>query len=220
MNPPKSKPLGKYFLFLLTLLILLILVPVFDDDQWGAPTTGVVTMLTMIFGLNSVAQERRTLSIAIGLGIIAYGLTTWAWISGGTYILALPFQLAFFLFINLSILRTVLETKDINADVVCGGIAVYLLLGVNWTIVFMTIEFISPGSIVVLNSMDKSPLESPMDFLYFTFVTLTTLGYGDIAPVSNAARSASIGAAVSGTLYIAVFIGRLVGLTTTQVHRD
>ncbi|GHC09383.1 potassium channel family protein [Cerasicoccus arenae] len=221
LTPPRTSTslvLGKYFWLLLSLLFLIILVPIVDDDDWGAPVLGVIAMLTLVFGLRAVAGERRTLFIAILLGIIAYGLSTRSYLTGTDVLIPLPFQLAFYGYINLTILRSILEAKKITADVICGGIAVYLLLGINWAILFAAIELIHPGSLVVSSSFDQNGMSTPMDFLYFSFTTLTTLGYGDIVPVSNAARAASIGAAVSGVLFIAVFIGRLVGLTTSQAH--
>ncbi|WP_269540211.1 potassium channel family protein [Cerasicoccus fimbriatus] len=208
--------LEKYFWLLAALVVLLVLVPVFDNDTWGAPVLGIISMLTLVLALRTIAHELRTLIIGLVLGVAGYGASTYAYIMDTSPLLALPFQLAFYGFVNLSLLREILTAHKINADTICGGICVYLLLGLNFAIIFSAIEFIQPGSLMVSNSFDQDGVKTPMDFVYFSFVTLTTLGYGDIVPVSNAARSAAIATSVSGVLFIAVFIGRLVGLTTAQ----
>ncbi|WP_309383333.1 potassium channel family protein [Cerasicoccus frondis] len=212
--------LRKYFWLLVALITLIILAPIFDDDTWGAPVLGVITMITLALALSSIANEKAVLWIGILLGVVAYAISTYAFALGKPPLVALPFQLAFYGFINLSILRDVLVARRINADSICGGICVYLLLGINWALIFALLEFMHPGSLVANLPSGQESVSTPMDFVYFSFVTLTTLGYGDIVPVSNGTRSAAIGASVSGVLFIAVFIGRLVGLTTAQVNAD
>jgi len=215
-HPHHHKIPGKYFWLLCALLVLLVLAPMFDDDTWGASTAGVISTATLILALRAIANNRRTLFVGIGLGIIAYSLSAYLLFDHRAVLIALPFQFLFYGFINLAILRDILKTKHIGGDIVCAGICVYLLLGINWAIVFAIIEYAQPGSIRLTNDFDANGMKSPMDFVYFSYTTLTTLGYGDIVPVAKAARSAAIGTSVSGVLFIAVFIGRLVGLTTAH----
>lgn len=198
---------------------MLVLLPMFDDDRWGPSLVGAISTATLILALRAVAQERRTLALGIGLGVIAYGLNVYLLFNNDAVLITLPFLFAFYGFINLSILRSILEADEVDADIVCGGICVYLLLGINWSIIFAFIEFANPGSLQVTNNFDLDGVRTPMDFVYYSFITLTTVGYGDIIPVAKAARSAAIGASLSGVLFIAVFIGRLVGLATTHHQR-
>jgi len=220
-DPATQRPraLGRHFMLLCSLLLLMSLIPVFDDQDWGEPINGVAALITILFGLKAVASEPRTLVIAAVLGGIATLLSSYSYFTGVDYVLAMPFQLAFYAFITLSILRSVLAAPTISADVICGAIAVYLLLGITWAIIFGTIEMLTPGAIRATNDFDPTPMQTPNDFIYFAFVTLTTLGYGDYVPVSKAARMGVVWASISGSLYIAVFIGRLVGLTTSQSAR-
>lgn len=216
-RPSRKAPLGKFFWLLCALLVLLVMAPMFDDNQWGPSAAGVLSMATLIFALRAIAHERRTFLVGLTLGVAAYGLNGYLLINHDVVLLALPFQFLFYGFVNIVILREILESKTVDADTVCGGICVYLLLGINWAVVFAFIEYASPGSLRETNNFDDG-VKSPLDFVYFSFTTLTTLGYGDIVPVGKAARSATIGTAVSGVLFIAVFIGRLVGLTTTSAQ--
>ena len=113
-----------------------------------------------------------------------------------------------------------------TADTVLGGVCIYLLLGVLFTEIFQFIEAAAPGSF----ALGGQPLELEQDLgahyerypaaLYFSFVTLTTLGYGDITPVSPEARVLAITEAVIGQLYIAIFVARLVGLHLAGARRS
>jgi voltage-gated potassium channel Kch len=116
------------------------------------------------------------------------------------------------------ILSTILKAKKVTTETIYASICVYLLLGIIWTMLFSAIEIIEPGSFL-------SGGEPVVDFhgdpvkrnvlgilIYYSFVTLTTLGYGDIIPASPHARALSSLEAVIGQLFIAVLIARLVGL--------
>ncbi len=113
------------------------------------------------------------------------------------------------LFVLGLVLARVVTTERVGADAICGAIAVYLLIGVVWAVCYSVIEALAPGSFGFTDpSFDKAWNE----LLYFSLVTLTTLGYGDITPVGAVARIWSALEAVTGTLYLAVLIARLVSL--------
>jgi hypothetical protein len=89
-----------------------------------------------------------------------------------------------------------------------GGIAAYPLLGVAWAEAFALLEALRPGSF----SGAVGLAEGGRGWFYFSFVTLTTVGYGDILPVHPAARSLAMLEAVTGPLYNAILLARLVPL--------
>ena len=120
-------------------------------------------------------------------------------------------QLALFVFLLLATfnaLRQVAVGNDINMNRIVGAICVYLLLGVMWAIGYSVLEFSQPGSFAGLTEL-KSPGWNP-DWLYFSFVTITTLGYGDILPLTQTARSFAFAEAIVGQFYIAVLGAGLV----------
>ncbi len=92
-----------------------------------------------------------------------------------------------------------------------GGISVYLLLGIIWAALYREMEILSPGSFA---GPDDSLGFS--NFIYFSYVTLTTLGYGDILPVTQKARSLAILEAITGVVFLGTLIARLVSLYTTR----
>jgi hypothetical protein len=93
-----------------------------------------------------------------------------------------------------------------------GAIAAYLLLGVIWAQAFSLVELLRPGAF----SSAVDVTGSPRPWLYFSFMTLTTVGYGDILPVHPAARSLAMLEAVTGPLYIAILLARLVSLAVAS----
>jgi Ion channel len=89
-----------------------------------------------------------------------------------------------------------------------AAIAVYLLFGTAWANAYLIAMQQNPHS---FQSTFPLPSSSPEEWLYYSFVTLTTLGYGEITPLSQVARSLAVGEALTGQLYLAVLIARLIG---------
>ncbi len=102
-----------------------------------------------------------------------------------------------------------MAAERVDADVVCGGVAVYIMIGLIWAVSYRVLEAGAPGSFASLWS-DITKVWN--QFLYFSLTTLTTLGYGDIHPATPVAGVWSTLEAVTGVLYLAVFVARLVSL--------
>ena len=100
-----------------------------------------------------------------------------------------------------------LRTDEVTGDEIYGAVSVYILLGFVWGLAYGLLELVRPGSI----RSAGGPLR-PGDFMYFSFITLMTVGYGDMSPAGPVARSLAIVEAMVGVIFIAVLIGRLVGL--------
>ena len=106
-------------------------------------------------------------------------------------------------------LRRIGSVKEADFDVLCGAVAVYLLIGVVWALSYRLLEFLVPGSFEFSEAAGEFTWSQ---FIYFSLTTLTTLCYGDITPVSPFARIWSTLEAVAGMLYVAVLVARLVSL--------
>ncbi len=106
---------------------------------------------------------------------------------------------------------------EIRAHTFLIAVGLYLLIGLFWAIVFTLVEFLHPGSFA--NVCEPSPELAGCDdalvaypqLYYLSFVTMTTLGYGDVLPLSHAAQGVATLAAVSGQLFVAILIGRVLG---------
>jgi Na+/H+-dicarboxylate symporter len=110
------------------------------------------------------------------------------------------------IFFAIVVLSQVLKKGPITPHRIQGAIAVYLLLGFAWAHVYALIEYLSPGAFTGAVSASGRFTS----WMYFSFVTLATLGYGDIAPLHPIARSLATAEAITGQLYLAILIARLV----------
>lgn len=105
-------------------------------------------------------------------------------------------------------LRQVLVGTEMNLNRLVGAICVYLLLGIIWAFAYSLLELAVPGSFAGYNTSQDPALDG--DWLYLSFVTLTTLGYGDITPVTETARTLAYLQALTGQFYVAVLVAGLV----------
>ena len=106
-------------------------------------------------------------------------------------------------------MRYILFSGSITANKLVGSICIYMLLGIVWALLYVFLDVIDPGAIEGLSmNLDNG---DTWDYIYYSFVTLTTLGYGDISPVNQYARALAYIEAICGQIYIAVLIASLVG---------
>ena len=116
-------------------------------------------------------------------------------------------------FFAVAILSYVLGSGRVTSDKIYGAICAYLLLGYGFTFAYSVIEEVQPGSFTSLTSFDPHDIVGRvMQMRYFSFVSLTSVGYGDIVPHSLLARTTALLEAMLGQFYLVALIGRLVGL--------
>jgi voltage-gated potassium channel len=115
-----------------------------------------------------------------------------------------------FTVISASLATTHLFGDDrVSANRLMGGICIYLLIGLTWSVLYSALMLMDPTSFAGFSVTGEE--STYWEMTYFSFVTLTTLGYGDITPVTSGAKALAYSEAVAGELYIAVLIGALVG---------
>jgi hypothetical protein len=123
------------------------------------------------------------------------------------------FGMLFMLYLTILFLEHFFRQNEINREVIFGSLVVYLLMGLMWGYGYTLLEHLLPGSFTHPASLSELDLDA-LD--YFSFVTMTTLGYGDIIPASDSARAMVMTQTVSGQVYLAVLVARLVGLNIAQ----
>jgi len=127
-------------------------------------------------------------------------------------------QLGFiFIFLNLTTYlacKQVLFSGSVDGNKIIGAICIYIMMALSWAFGYLLIEEVYPGSFTGLNHTDWH--DNMQDMVYFSFVTLTTLGYGDISPVLPLARFFGYLEAVTGQFYIAILVASLIGIRLTQ----
>jgi len=123
-------------------------------------------------------------------------------------------------FFCVSILAYVLRSGRVTSDKIFAAICVYLLLAFAWTYAYALLEDMQPGSFTASTETGRNDyVAHVMQLRYFSFMTLTTVGYGDVLPRSPAARTMAVLEAVMGQIYLAVLVARLVGLHIVHATR-
>jgi len=221
---PRRTDVGPFAVLLATLLATLLLAPVLDQEYLlGVSRFRLFATALLCAGVYALSRRKRAVFI-LGLAIALPALAAEAWLhlQPGPRLVALNFALtlAFLVFLGSALLHAILEQERVTLDTIFGGICVYLLLGVIWSLVYCALEYHAPGSFA-LDGRPLPPTAGPYEIrreelIYFSFVTLTTVGFGDILARTHAARALTAAEAVTGSLYLAIFIARLVGLHMVQ----
>jgi Ion channel len=202
--------------FLVVLIVLFLVAPFVEDFELGDAIDAVLMTLVLASGVLAVGGRRRTLVLALALVVPAV-IGRWANSFRPDLVppeIYLGSAMLFVLLIALIFLHYILHAPRVNAEVVCAGVSVYLLLGLLWTLAYILVAKAVPGAFLI--SAGSGQTMTGSNSLYFSFITLSTVGYGDIVPVSKMARMLAMTEAMTGTLYMAVFISRLVSLYSSQ----
>lgn len=169
----------------------------------------------LIATLKTVSRTPREFTTALLIGGLALATALVTIAFPAPHLLAARSLLgaAFAGFLSVVILREVLAAGAVDIDKILGAVCAYLLIGVCWAGVYSFVEQIRPGSLTLPGLAADHPAGARSElFLYFSFVTLATLGYGDILPTVPTTRTLAWMEAVFGQFYIAVLVARLVGL--------
>ena len=210
-RPPNCRSL------LAGLLALLLAFPFLEDI---ARPLILVMPIAAVFVIGVVvadggrAQVRRGFFIAgiqVGFTLLSLLTRSQPALYSVAVALALTSTIVLILFATYGVMRYVLRARIITSDQVYAGICMYVMLGFAFGAIFYLINILSPNSFA---ATAQSPGETP-DLMYFSFVTLATLGYGDTTPRTNFARSLAVLEALAGMVYIAVFMARLVSMRST-----
>jgi hypothetical protein len=206
---------GRFLPLLLAILLYLGLGPVFREVLRLRAVFDALFSIILFAGIYAVSRERRQMVIAVALALpmFAYMWTT-AWCQAPWLRVTAGVSAIFFFGYAITLMgRFIVEAHRVTRDVVYAAIIVYLLIGLMWASIFGVLAAVQPGAFGVSQADIKST-----DFIltYFSFVTLTTLGYGDIVPLTGPAYSLAILEAVIGQIYLTVLIARLVGLHIAQ----
>ncbi|TDJ37696.1 MAG: two pore domain potassium channel family protein [Gammaproteobacteria bacterium] len=197
---------------LVALLILIIGVPIaYDLELISLPFSRVLGVSSILaIGVVSLRGAGRLFHVGIFLVVAGIILSVLS-VASENDALHLISQLTLFVFLLLATSNTLQQVavgNDISLNRIVGAVCVYLLLGVMWSIAYSVLEFSQPGSFKGLTEL-ASTAWNP-DWIYFSFVTITTLGYGDITPLTQTARSLTFSEAIVGQFYIAVLVAGLV----------
>jgi voltage-gated potassium channel len=204
------------FLGLLIFIIAMLIVgPLFEEFVKIRIIMDILWSAIFVSAIYAVSQKKHHILIGVMLALpmlasvwAKYFVQYKALIAVGSLCGA-----AFFLFAIIQMLIFIYSHKEVTRDLIIGAAVVYLFMALMWTFIFVAVETLHPGS---FNIPEGQNIEASRQFVYYSFVTLTTLGYGDITPATSMARSLCILEAVIGQLYLVVQVAWLVGVHVSQ----
>lgn len=203
------------FIYLTFALILLLLGTSLAQQffegavQRTVQSATVVTLLVAVWGVDSKDFVlRKTFIFPIAIFIFSvFG----AWLdNAGFDQFNLLLLLSFFITTALRTTKQVMFTGDIDGNKILGAICLYLLMGLIWAVLYTLVQLTFPGSFTNITSNSAWFTLFP-DFIYFSFVTITTLGFGDISPLLPISRFFVYFEAIVGQFYLAILVASLVG---------
>jgi hypothetical protein len=188
--------------------------PFVEEVKGGDVIVSILLSLVLISAVIAVANRGLTLIVALLLMIPAIAAR---WINHFRPDLVPPAVflisgLVLVAFVVVNLLSFVLRAPSVNTEVLCASISAYLMLGLIWTMAYWLVDQLTPGGAFSFNTNAGKQSMNGFNAFYFSFITLSTVGYGDITPLSRIARWLAALEAMTGLLYVTVLIARLVSL--------
>jgi len=202
---------------LIALSVTLVLVPLGE----ALPILfSALASLILVAGMLAVRRD-RTFRVAVGIALLIGLSLRWAAEFRGSQHLILILLshtsvAAYFVFLEVIVFRRVITQKQVTSQTVIGAICGYLLIGYVFTFGYLVLVFFDPAAIAhggqPLSGEQVTNIGTHVaELSYFSFISLTTAGYGDIVPVSPIARTMAVFEILAGQLYLVAFVARLVG---------
>lgn len=215
---------GRYTLLVLALLSLALVYPVLGLGLPGLTLWTIVFWSVLLGALHAIGMGPRVRRLARSLAVLAIsagvaGLACYQLReTGHAWIFAL-FDMLTLLFLALATAVTLVDVflrETLDTDHLLGAACVYILLGLSFSYALPLLDFFSDAPILAhANPAKLHPTNSGglrAEYLYFSFVTLSTLGYGDLVPNTLAARLLASAEAIIGQLFLTILVARLIGL--------
>jgi hypothetical protein len=204
------------FLYLfISLLAVLFLSPFIEGFHYLRILFSVFLTAVFLSAIYAISQKRHTTLIAV---ILLLPTLSFTWLSYfvdsvGLYLAGRVSVVMFFAFIIINILVFIFRHDEVTRDLIIGAAVVYLLIAETWAAVYQILEALSPGSFAM---PDGQLQNSRIVFEYYSLVTITTLGYGDVTPLTSVASTLSTLEAIVGQLYLVITVAWLVGVHVSQ----
>ncbi len=203
-------------ILLISIVLLISTSFLIHFDPLSKITTSLFFAIILLSASYSIKRGRtRIFYFAIGV-IVLREISTFLIQNDYFDSLATLTNVLFFLIIVIQLIHQVARSKIVNRDVILESINGYLLMGLSGSILFALVGRIQEHAF----SFSNSPTHLFSESIYFGFITQTTIGFGDITPVSELARLLTITMGISGQLYIAIIIAMLVGKYLSQQNKN
>jgi len=205
----------RHLLLLIFLLLIFIVSPFVSPYYYGPIILNTIAAAVLLSATYAVSRRRNFLIFGLLVSVFSIVMTFWLAAAPGFWLVIISHGTlaVLIIFFAAAILSYVLGGGKVTWDKIYGAICAYLLIGYAWTFAYSVIEEVQPGSFISLSSPTPGDVVGRvMQLRYFSFVTLATVGYGDIVPHTAAARTMALLEAILGQFYLVALVGRLVGL--------
>jgi Ion channel len=192
----------------LLLIAIFVLPPLVPPNVNRSLAMDIVSSLLLISGVRALSERKLTKWVLTPVAIVTIAIHLASWLVPIDRAIVEIASFVSLILLFLVVLGQTLRSGAVNIHRIQGAVAAYLLLGVIWANAYFLVELFHPGSFSGSVSIEGGA----RSWLYFSFVTLTTVGYGDVLPIHPVARSLAIGEAAAGPLYLAILLARLVSL--------
>jgi len=208
---------NRFLVLLISLVLFFACYPIFENSIIAARVLNLFFMLIIFSGVLTISDNSRPLLISLSLALLAiifrwlhyfYLFDLWEILEHSSNIL-------FWVYLSVHMLRFILHQRIITAELIYAALAVYFIFGLAWASIYQLLAISNPAAFSI-SSSDTSTQNFMFQMWYFSMVTLTTLGYGDISPASMMARVFVVLEAITGQFYIAVLIASLIGRSVAQ----
>jgi voltage-gated potassium channel len=219
---------GRSVYLLMSLLALVAMGPWLTEHLVGR---ALWELLLTLVTLSSMHMLRASRGRALISGLLALPTLASLWLrqlvpAVGLSKLALVLLTLFLLYTTVAVLLRVFGEETVTTDTLSAALCVYLLMGFIWGSLYGLIYLLTPSGFILPTWWTPAKEQGiatdvPLNLMvYFSFTTLTTVGYGDVLPVNGYARAAVVLEAVLGHFYLAVLVARLVGLHIADIRRE
>jgi len=201
-------------LLLLTLMLMIFSSPFVSQDPAISWLGSIALVIVLLAAAYTVSTYGGSFRVALLLGVPALFSQVAVFAVDNFWLETLRYSAtALFLFwVCFLLLKDIaVRIHTVTLELIVGSVNVYLMLGISFALVFALIEHLQPGSFTGIEDFAFMPNQL-LTFLYYSFITMSTLGYGDISPVSPHAMTASYVLPILGQLYLAILVARLVSL--------
>ena len=207
---------GRYGILLICLLFAMILQPTIDT-QIGKLIMELFFIAVLLAGVRAIQVDKRLLRFEIILLVasLACGAVGSLVDHELLFLVGLVGRAVFLVLVAIDILRDLFRGSEVTGDKLAGAVCVYLLIALIWGYAFLITEFVTPESFSFTQGNDRMELWISREFFpffYFSMVTMTTVGYGDMAPVTTVAQTLATTEALIGQVYLTILVARLVGM--------
>ncbi len=207
---------GRYGSLLIALILVMALQPTVDT-QLGKYLLEAMFVLVLIAGLRAINTQKALLGAEMLLLLVSLALNATGVATGNEvlFFLGVAGRALFMIMVALTILVDLFRGRKVSGDTLAGAVCVYLMMALIWGYFFLLIEVMVPGSFSFTQGHARIHLwlsRELFPFFYFSMVTITTVGYGDMAPIATEAQTLATFEALLGQVYLTILVARLVGM--------